>query len=79
MSARAIGSSESRPAFQPYALGPEIPDPIARALNGLLDEVTSLRARLAEIEKSERLRSSTAERASEVQRGNGACDKERAA
>ena len=29
---------------------PKIPDPIARALNGLLDEVTSLRARLAEIE-----------------------------
>ena len=29
----------------------EIPDPIARALNGLLDEVTSLRARVAELER----------------------------
>src|SRR5271169_4369031 len=77
--ARRSASSQSKPAFQPYALGPEIPDPIARALNGLLDEVTSLRARLAEIEKSERPRSNSAERAPEVQRGNGACDKESAA
>jgi serine O-acetyltransferase len=77
--ARRRESGEPHPAFQPYALGPEIPDPIARALNGLLDEVTTLRARLAEIEKNERPRSSAAERAPEVQRGNGACDKERAA
>jgi len=77
--ARRRASGGSRPAFQPYALGPEIPDPIARALNGLLDEVTSLRARLAEIENSERPRSNSAERALEAQRGNGVCDKESAA
>src|SRR5580693_5779723 len=63
--ARRRASGESRPAFQPYALGPEIPDPIVRALNGLLDEVTNLRTRLNELEKSERPRSSTAEQAPE--------------
>jgi serine O-acetyltransferase len=47
--ARRRASSDPHPAFQPYALGPEIPDPIARALSGLLDEVTGLRARLAEL------------------------------
>jgi serine O-acetyltransferase len=77
--ARRRESSEARPAFQPYALGPEIPDPIVRALNGLLDEVTNLRTRLNELEKSERPRSSTAEQVPEVQRCNGACEKERAA
>jgi serine O-acetyltransferase len=77
--ARRRASGELRPAFQPYALGPEVPDPIVRALNGLLDEVTSLRARLAEIEKSERPRSNSAERAPEVLRGNGAGDKDSAA
>src|SRR5215510_13892534 len=46
-------SGDAHPTFQPYALGPEIPDPIARALNGLLDEVKSLRLRLAELEKLE--------------------------
>src|SRR5580700_12166381 len=49
--ARRRESSEARPVFQPYALGPEIPDPIVRALNGLLDEVTSLRARVTELEQ----------------------------
>jgi serine O-acetyltransferase len=52
--ARRSASSETKPAFQPYAVCGEIPDPIARALNGLLDEVTSLRARVTEFE-SERL------------------------
>jgi serine O-acetyltransferase len=51
--ARRRASGDSQPIFQPYALGPEIPDPIARALTGLLDEVTSLRTRLAELEKGE--------------------------
>ena len=51
--ARRRASSELQPAFQPYALGPEIPDPIARALTGLLDEVTSLRAHLAELDKTQ--------------------------
>lgn len=43
------------PVFQPYGICENIPDPIARALNGLLDEVTNLRTRLAELE-SERAR-----------------------
>src|SRR5947207_2806795 len=30
----------------------EIPDPIARALNGLLDEVSTLRTRLGEVERT---------------------------
>ena len=34
--------SEVRPAFEPYGITGDIPDPIARALNGLLDEVASL-------------------------------------
>jgi serine O-acetyltransferase len=75
--ARRRSSGEPRLGFQPYALGPEIPDPIARALNGLLDEVTSLRARLSELEKSELARSGVEEQSLPVQRGNGADDKKR--
>ena len=42
---------EAKPAFTPYGVsGEDIPDPIARALNGLLDEVASLRARVNELE-----------------------------
>jgi serine O-acetyltransferase len=48
--ARRSASSESQPTFQPYAVCGDIPDPIARALNGLLDEVASLRARVADLE-----------------------------
>jgi serine O-acetyltransferase len=44
-------TSEARPAFEPYGITGDIPDPIARALNGLLDEVASLRARVAEFER----------------------------
>jgi len=77
--ARRRAPDEARPAFQPYALGPEIPDPIARALNGLLDEVTTLRSRLAELEKSGLARSGPEGQALEVQRGNGADDAERTA
>src|SRR5438128_12666009 len=44
----AVG--EERPTFQPYGVDPDIPDPIARAFNGLLDEVTALRARVNELE-----------------------------
>jgi serine O-acetyltransferase len=76
--ARRRSPGEPRPGFQPYALGPEIPDPIARALNGLLDEVTSLRARLSELEKSEPGLPSTGEQTPEA-RGNGADDKKRIA
>ena len=49
--ARRNTSSESKLAFQPYAVCGDIPDPIARALNGLLDEVTSLRAQVTELEE----------------------------
>jgi len=72
-------SDEARPAFEPYGVSGDIPDPIARALNALLDEVTSLRARLAEIEKNEPARSGAAGQAMEAQRGNGADDKEQVA
>ncbi|HWB51806.1 MAG TPA: serine O-acetyltransferase [Stellaceae bacterium] len=42
---------EAKPAFAPYGIsGEDIPDPIARALSGLLDEVASLRARVNELE-----------------------------
>ncbi len=75
--ARRGASSEARPVFQPYALGPEIPDPIARALGGLLDEVTSLRARLAEVEKAGVVHGgSPTIDLPEPQRGNGAGEKE---
>ena len=43
---------EARPAFTPYGVsGEDIPDPIARALSGLLDEVATLRARVNELER----------------------------
>src|SRR6476646_10568309 len=42
---------EAPPTFEPYAITGEIPDPIARALTGLLDEVALLRARVAELER----------------------------
>jgi len=48
--ARRSPSPESPPVFEPYGVTGDIPDPIARALNGLLDEVTRLRARVAELE-----------------------------
>ena len=38
------------PAFLPYGIDPDIPDPVARALGALLDEVTSLRARVVQLE-----------------------------
>jgi serine O-acetyltransferase len=54
--ARQVGrrslSSETPPAFEPYGITGEIPDPIARALNALLDEVSALRARLGEVERA---------------------------
>jgi serine O-acetyltransferase len=55
--ARQVGARgptrPAEPAFQPYALCGDIPDPIARALNGFLDEVASLRARVNELEKEQ--------------------------
>jgi len=49
--ARRGALTQPEPAFQPYAVCGDIPDPIARALNGLLDEVTTLRARVADLEQ----------------------------
>jgi serine O-acetyltransferase len=49
--ARRNVPKEPKPEFLPYAVCGDIPDPIARALNGLLDEVTSLRARISELEQ----------------------------
>ena len=48
---RRSPSGASPPAFEPYGVTGEIPDPIARALNALLDEVSALRARLGELER----------------------------
>jgi serine O-acetyltransferase len=48
--ARRDGPVDLRPVFQPYAVCGDIPDPIARALNGLLDEVTNLKTRIVELE-----------------------------
>ncbi|HEV2302757.1 MAG TPA: serine O-acetyltransferase [Stellaceae bacterium] len=52
--ARPVGARVSAPApeppFLPYGIDPDIPDPVARALGALLDEVTGLRARVAELE-----------------------------
>src|SRR5438067_13645850 len=42
---RRSAAGEDRPACQPYAVTGELPDPVARALNGLLDEVSALRDR----------------------------------
>jgi serine O-acetyltransferase len=53
--ARQVGRrsavADQPPSFQPYGVDPSIPDPIARALGGLLDEVSALRARLGELER----------------------------
>ena len=53
--ARPVGARAAQPRaerqFQPYAVCGDVPDPVARALTGLLDEVTSLKARVAEFEE----------------------------
>ena len=54
--ARAVGRGAAKsvePIFEPYAFTGELPDPIARALNGLLDEVSLLRARVGEVERGQ--------------------------
>jgi serine O-acetyltransferase len=48
---RDLAARPSEPVFAPYGFTGEIPDPIAGALNALLDEVTSLRARIGELER----------------------------
>ncbi len=54
--ARQVGrrpaSPEAPPAFEPYGVTGDIPDPIARALNALLDEVAALRARVGALEQA---------------------------
>jgi serine O-acetyltransferase len=54
--ARPVGARPTQPRregeFLPYGIDPDIPDPIARVLDGLLDEVTRLRARIAELENN---------------------------
>ncbi len=50
---RGSAAVEPPRAFQPYAVCGDIPDPIARALNGLIDEVTNLRARVNELEQAQ--------------------------
>ena len=53
--ARAAHSrAQADSAFCAYGLaGHELPDPTARAINGLLDELTLLKARLAELEAAQ--------------------------
>src|SRR5271163_2494065 len=48
---RRSAPGEAPPVFEPYGISREIPDPIARALTGLLDEVSTLRARVSELER----------------------------
>src|SRR5437867_789374 len=48
---RRAAVGDARPEFEPYGVSGEIPDPIARALNALLDEVSTLRARVGEVER----------------------------
>src|SRR5881398_3274082 len=47
---RRAATGDERPTFQPYGVDPDVSDPIARALTGLLDEVATLRARVSELE-----------------------------
>jgi serine O-acetyltransferase len=60
---RRSHSDDARPAFQPYGVDPDIPDPIARALAGLLDEVTALRTRVNQLEAEGTATASVAEAA----------------
>ena len=68
--ARQVGlrsaADASPPVFEPYGVTSEIPDPIARPLTALLDEVAALRTRVSELEResdaaADRPRSPTAE------------------
>src|SRR5438270_180808 len=48
---RRSATEDTPPIFEPYGISGEIPDPIARPLTALLDEVAALRARVAELER----------------------------
>jgi serine O-acetyltransferase len=50
--ARRRDAGETAAVFVPYGVNEAVPDPVARALNGLLGEVSSLRARLEEAERA---------------------------
>lgn len=50
--ARRRDRDQTEPKFVPYGVSSEMPDPVARALNGLLGEVASLRVRLDEAERA---------------------------
>jgi serine O-acetyltransferase len=54
--AKAVSSRAAAPeTFCAYGLaGHELPDPVARAVNGLLDELTTLKARVAELEAQQK-------------------------
>jgi serine O-acetyltransferase len=52
--ARPVGprvAASARERFVPYGACEDIPDPVARALSGLLDEVSRLKARVQELER----------------------------
>jgi serine O-acetyltransferase len=49
---RRTATEAEPPIFEPYGISGEIPDPIARPLAALLDEVAALRARVAELERA---------------------------
>jgi hypothetical protein len=48
---RRSATEDTPPIFEPYGISGEIPDPIARPLTALLDEVAALRARVVELER----------------------------
>jgi serine O-acetyltransferase len=82
--ARPVGGRRPEPAakpiFEAYGIPPGgLPDPVARTLDGLLDEVTNLRARVVELEKCEHAHPTADAKTAEHQHGNGADDRERAA
>jgi serine O-acetyltransferase len=52
--ARAVQSRAAADTFCAYGLaGHELPDPLTRAMSGLLDELTALKARVAELEAAQ--------------------------
>src|SRR5262249_1905425 len=46
----SAGAGEDR-GFAPYGITPDLPDPVARAIDGLLDRVHTLGARVGELER----------------------------
>lgn len=68
--AKAIQPRDTSHEFMAYGTPSEIPDPVARALDGLLDQVSSLRARVEELEREAeeaRTRNGVAEEDDEAQ------------